>query len=144
MKDIVSLIFDNNFTEAKEKLEAIINQKIEEKIFEKRVELVSEMFDELDCDLNIEELDEAKNVQRSGRTKVVRVRVRGGKVQTRKKFSAIQGYTLRGGKLVRMSSQEQQKRKLGARKAKFKRRAKLQQALRKRQRSLSKRKAMGI
>ena len=90
MKDIVSLIFDNNFTEAKEKLEAIIDQKIEEKLFEKRVELVSEMFGELECDLNIEELNEAKS---TGRIKVVRMRIRGGKVQTKKKFSAVKGYT---------------------------------------------------
>jgi hypothetical protein len=144
MKEIVTLIFEGKLTEAKERLEEFINQKIEAKLFEKRLDIIHEMYDGLDCDLNIEELDEGKNVQRSGRVKVVRVRVRGGKVQARKKFSAVKGYTIRGGKMVRMSSQEQQKRKLGARKAKFKRRAKLQQALRKRQRSISKRKAMGI
>ena len=144
MKEIVNLVLEGKLIEAKEKLEQFINQKIEAKLFEKKLSLVYEMYDELDCDLSIEELNEAKNSQKAGRVKVVRVRVRGGKMQTRKKFSAIKGYTIRGGKMVRMSSQEQQKRRLGAVKSRYKRRAKLQQALRKRQRSIGKRKAMGI
>lgn len=144
MKQIINLIFENKLVEAKEKLEEFINQKIQAKLFEKKLDLVYEMYSDLECDLNIEELKEATNIQRSGRIKIIRVRVRGGKVQAKKKFSAVPGYTIRGGKIVRMSSQEQQKRKLGARKAKFKRRAKLQQSLRKRQRSISKRKAMGL
>ena len=144
MKEIVNLVLEGKLIEAKEKLEQFINQKIEAKLFEKKLSLVYEMYDELDCDLSIEELNEAKNSQKAGRVKVVRVRVRGGKMQTRKKFSAIRGYTIRGGKMVRMSSQEQQKRRLGAVKSRYKRRAKLQQALRKRQRSIGKRKAIGI
>jgi hypothetical protein len=144
MKEIVNLVLEGKLIEAKEKLEQFINQKIKAKLFEKKLSLVYEMYDELDCDLSIEELNEAKNSQKAGRVKVVRVRVRGGKMQTRKKFSAIKGYTIRGGKMVRMSSQEQQKRRLGAVKSRYKRRAKLQQALRKRQRSIGKRKAMGI
>lgn len=88
-------------------------------------------------------IDEA-NVQRSGRLKIIKARVRGGKVQRRKKLSAVKGYTLRGGKLVRMSPTERRKRKLGARKAKIKRRRTLNRALMKRRRSLIKRKALGL
>ena len=88
-------------------------------------------------------IDEA-NVQRSGRLKIIRARIRGGKVQRRKKLSAVKGYTLRGGKLVRMSPTERRKRKLGARKAKIKRRRTLNRALMKRRRSLIKRKALGL
>ena len=79
-----------------------------------------------------------------GRTKVIRVRIRKGKVQRRKKFSAVKGYTIRGGKMTRMSSQEKLHRKMAARKARFKRRAHLKQALRKRKISLRRRKAMGL
>jgi hypothetical protein len=43
-----------------------------------------------------------------------------------------------------MSASERRKRKLGARKAKFKRRSKMSQILRKRRMSLRKRKAMGV
>lgn len=84
------------------------------------------------------------NVMKLGRTKVVKVRIRGGKVQRRKKVSAVKGFTLRGGKLVRMSPAEKIRRKQGARKAKVKRRAKLARSLIKRRRSLMKRKSMGL
>lgn len=84
------------------------------------------------------------NVQRMGRVKLIKARVRNGKIQRRKKLSAVKGYTLRGGKLVRMSAAEKQRRKLGARRGKVKRRAKKAQMLRKRKRSLMKRKALGL
>jgi len=79
-----------------------------------------------------------------GRTKVVKVRIRGGKVQRRKKLSAVKGFTIRGGKMVRMKPAERLRRKMGARKAKIKRRAKLARSLIKRRRSLQKRKSMGL
>jgi len=84
------------------------------------------------------------NIQKFGRTKLVRVRVRGGKVQRRKKFSSVPGYTFRGGRLVRMSALERRKRKLGARKAKIKRKSKLNQILRKRKMSLRRRASLGV
>jgi hypothetical protein len=84
------------------------------------------------------------NVMKVGRTKVVKVRIRGGKVQRRKKVSAVKGFTIRGGKLVRMSPAEKMRRKMGARKARVKRRAKLARSLIKRRRSLMKRKSMGL
>jgi hypothetical protein len=72
------------------------------------------------------------------------LRVRKGKVQRRKKFSNAPGYTIRGGRLVRMSSIERMHRKRGARRAKFKIKAKRNQILRKRKISLRKRRAMGL
>jgi len=72
------------------------------------------------------------------RIKRIRVRIRNGKVQRNVKKSGVKGYTLRGGKLVRMSAQEKLHRKRGARKGKIKRRAKLARALMKRKRSLRK------
>lgn len=84
------------------------------------------------------------NVMKVGRTKVVKVRIRGGKVQRRKKLSAVKGFTIRGGKMVRMNPSERLHRKMGARRAKIKRRAKLARSLIKRRRSLLKRKSMGL
>jgi hypothetical protein len=78
------------------------------------------------------------------RVKVVKARIRGGKVQRRKKVSNVRGYALRGGKLVRMSAAEKRHRKLGARKGKIKRRAKMARALIKRKRSLKKRASLGL
>jgi hypothetical protein len=84
-----------------------------------------------------DELEEA-------RIKIVKARVRGGKIQRRKKVSNVAGYTLRGGQLKRMSPMERRRRKLGQRKGKIKRKAKLQRALMKRKRSLMRRKSIGL
>lgn len=84
-----------------------------------------------------EELDEA-------RINIVRARVRGGKIQRRKRVSNVPGMTLRGGNLKRMSAAERRRRKMGARKGKMKRRAKLSRSLMKRKRSLQKRKSLGL
>jgi hypothetical protein len=77
------------------------------------------------------------------RTKIVRVRIRNGKVQRRKKVSNVKGYTIRGGRLQRISTQERMNRKRGARRGKIKRRAKLARSLMKRARSLRRLKSLG-
>lgn len=93
-------------------------------------------------------LDEARkkrsNVQKMGRLKLVRARIRKGKLQRRKKVSGVKGFALRGGKLKRMTASERRKRKMGARKAKFKRKAKAARIKIALRRSLRKRKAMGL
>jgi hypothetical protein len=78
------------------------------------------------------------------RINIVKARIRGGQIQRRKKISNVPGMTLRGGKLQRMSAAERRRRKMGARKAVRKRAPKMNRALMKRQRSLRKRKALGI
>ena len=78
------------------------------------------------------------------RIKRIRLRIRGGKIQRNVKSSGVKGFTLRGGKLVRMSSQERQHRKRGARIGKTKRRAKMARAMIKRKRSLRRRHQMGM
>lgn len=84
-----------------------------------------------------EELDES-------RFKIVRARIRGGKVQRRKKVATVKGMTFRGGKLVRMSPAERRRRKLGQRRGKMKRKSKLSRTLMKRRRSMIRRKSMGL
>lgn len=88
---------------------------------------------------NMEEetLDEA-------RFKIVKARIRNGKVQRRKKVSTAPGLTFRGGKLTRMSPTERRHRKMGQRRGKLKRRAKMSRTLRKRTMSLRKRSRLGI
>ena len=84
-----------------------------------------------------EQIDEA-------RFKIVKARIRGGKVQRRKKVATQPGMTFRGGKLIRMSPAERRKRKLGARKGKMKRRGKMAMIKRKRQMSIRKRERLGL
>jgi hypothetical protein len=92
----------------------------------------------------VREIIAEANVQKMGRKKLIRLRIRGGKVQRRKQFSAVKGYTIRKGKMVRIPPSERLKRKLGARRAKIKRRAKMARALLKRKRSLRKRRSLGL
>lgn len=84
-------------------------------------------------------------VKKTGaRIRRIRSRIRGGKVQRNIKKSGIKGYSLRGGKLVRMSAAERLHRRMGARKGKLKRRAKMARILLKRRRSLSRRHSLGL
>ena len=114
-----------------------INEIFEEKLNNLKLRIVAEDYDP---DLFLPEA----NIMRMGRTKLIRLRIRKGKVQRRKKFSAVKGYTIRGGRMVRMSSLERLHRKRGARRAKIKIKTKRNQILRKRRMSLRKRRAMGI
>lgn len=140
MQNFVSKLLQNKIVEAKGVLNQRINDLVTEKLNQIKIRLASEMYDDFEVE---EEISEA-NVQKMGRTKLIRVRFRGGKLQRRVKKSAVPGFTIRGGKLVRMLPQERRKRKMAARRSKFKRRAKLRQALRKRTLTLRKRKAMGL
>lgn len=140
MQNFVSKLLQNKIVEAKGVLNQRINDLVTEKLNQIKIRLASEMYDDFEVE---EEISEA-NVQKMGRTKLIRVRFRGGKLQRRVKKSAVPGFTIRGGKLVRMLPQERRKRKMAARRSKFKRRAKLRQALRKRSLTLRKRKAMGL
>jgi hypothetical protein len=133
---IVENFLSGNLTEARKLIDERIKELFEQKLEIIKQRIVSEESEKLG-------LTEA-NVQKMGRTKLIRVRIRGGKVQRRKKFSTVPGYTIRGGKLIRMSSQERRLRKMGARRAKIKMRSKKSQILRKRKISLRKRKAMGV
>jgi hypothetical protein len=133
---LVDSFLSGNLKEARK----LIDERIKE-LFEQKLEIIKERIVAEESEkLGLTEA----NVQKMGRTKLVRIRIRAGKVQRRKKFSSVPGYTIRGGKLVRMSSQERRHRKMGARRAKIKLRSKKNQILRKRKISLRKRKAMGV
>lgn len=140
MQDFVSKLLQNKIVEAKGVLNQRINDLVTEKLNQIKIRLASEMYDDFEVE---EDLSEG-NIQKMGRTKLIRIRFRGGKLQRRVKKSAVPGFTIRGGKLTRMTPQERRHRKMAARRSKFKRRSKLRQALRKRQMSLRKRKAMGL
>ncbi|MAL45953.1 hypothetical protein, partial [Hyphomonas sp.] len=72
-----------------------------------------------------------------------KVVVRGGK-KIRKKVTTKSGYRMAGGKQVRMSASEKRKRAKGAKKAARKRRGRMAGILRKRKRSLRKRKSLNM
>lgn len=146
MRNFVEKLLSGSNINAREILEQKIRVLIDEKLNQIKVRMATEMYDEIgvEVDFVTEDILDEANVQRMGRTKLIRLRIRGGKIQRRKKLSAVKGYTIRGGKMIRMSAQERRHRKMAARRSKFKRRAKLRQALRKRKLSLRRRKAMGL
>lgn len=138
---IVSSIINSRYSDAKKLLET----RIEEIFYEKLEEIKERLVDEIYGDYE-DSLDESilHNIQKIGRAKLIKIRIRGGKVQRRKKLSAAKGYTIRNGRMVRMSTTELRNRRMGARKAKIKRRSKMNQILRKRKVSLRKRRNIGL
>jgi hypothetical protein len=78
-----------------------------------------------------------------GRVKIVKFRIRNGVIQRRKKVSNVAGYTMRGGKMTRMTAAERRHRRLGQKRAKIKKRAKMARINMKRKRTMLKRKRLG-
>lgn len=84
------------------------------------------------------------NVMRQGRTLLIRRRIRKGKLQRNVRKSAVRGFTLRKGKITRIPVSKRIKMRITQKRASRKRKAHLQQTLRKRKLSMRKRKSMGI
>ena len=78
------------------------------------------------------------------RIRLIKARVRAGKVQRRVRKSSVKGYVLRGGVLKRISTTERIHRKIAARRAKYKRKAKMARIVIKRKRSMRRRTMLGI
>ena len=156
MTKIVETIANKDFTSAKnlvnEKLQSIAERKMMEvkkmiaakKVVEQEQDFViKHQTDDRRERLKREITEEVEQIDEA-RFKVVKARIRGGKVQRRKKVATQPGMTFRGGKLIRMSPAERRKRKLGARKGKMKRRGKMAMIKRKRQMSIRKRERLGL
>ena len=157
MTNLVEHIISKNFDEANslvaEKFELIMRSKLHEmkkmvaakSVEEQNLPMHDRYPDEASkvrADIKEEELEEEQLDE--ARFKIVKARIRGGKIQRRKKVSNVPGMTFRGGKLTRMSPTERRRRKMGARRGKIKRKAKMSRALMKRKRSMMKRRSMGL
>jgi len=150
-KKLLESIISNDYNDANENLSDLFVEILRNKLVEAKkivaakygVAELAEALESFKSSWEEEQIDES-NITKMGRLKLIKARIRGGKVQRRIKKSAIAGLTLRAGKLIRMSPTEKRRRKMGARRAKIKRRAKLARSLQKRRRSLNKRKALGL
>lgn len=157
MTNLVESIAAKNFDEANsivaEKFELIMRSKL----LEMKKIVAAKSVDEQNLPMNKRYPDAASKVRADikeeeleeeqldeARFKIVKARIRGGKIQRRRKVSNVPGMTFRGGKLTRMTPQERRRRKMGARRGKIKRKAKMSRALMKRKRSLMKRRSMGL
>ena len=137
MRQLVDNIFLGQLTEAKEDIFNRIEELVEQKLDLLELEVADKLSEELDT------IFETQGVQKMGRRKIIRARIRKGQVQRRIVKSNQPGYEMKNGRLVRMSYQERRHRKMGARLAKFKRRAKMAQSNIKRQRAAMRRQGLG-
>ena len=147
MKELVSKLLSDKIEEARNILDLKIKDLIEEKINQFKIQIATSMFGDTGVEMYFEETNstvQKSNVQKMGRTKIIKFRVRKGKIQRRRKFSTVKGYTVRGGKMTRMMPAERRHRHIASIKSKFKRKAKLVITLRKRRISLRKRKSVGL
>jgi anti-sigma28 factor (negative regulator of flagellin synthesis) len=157
---LVEAIDSKNFESANGLLAEKFHAIMERKMFEVKKMVAAEMCgqgsgfattkNQKMVDQGVLEEDEPKVTQGTeqevseARVAIIKARIRGGKVQRRKKVSNVPGFTLRGGKLTKMSATERRRRKLGARKAARKTKQKQSQSLRKRKLSLMKRSRLGL
>lgn len=131
-RKIIESIANKDYVEAKKAISEKLTTLAEQKKLEVKKMIAARLHEDE------ETLDEATRI------KIVRARIRNGKIQRRKKVSNVPGMTLRSGRLTRMSPTERRNRKLGQRRGKLKRRAKKSQMLRRRKLSLMKRSRLGL
>lgn len=80
----------------------------------------------------------------AGRFKIVRAKVRAGKILRRHKEATRSGYTMRGGKVTKMSPKERMNRRRSQLKGKRKRKAKANQSRRSTKKAMRKRRMIGL
>lgn len=133
--NLVEAIVSKNLNKAKEIFEQMMDTVVYDLLAEQK-KIVA--MDYVWQDLEEEVLEEGKP-----RIQIIKARVRNGKIQRRKKVSGAVGYKMQGGRLTRMSPAERRRRKLGQRSGRIKRRQKMVIALKRRKRSLLRRRAFG-
>lgn len=119
------------------------NAILEERITIVLAKRLLEMKKAIAAEIIEEEVEEEEQLDEA-RIRIVKARIRNGKVQRRKKVSNVKGYTMRNGKMTRMTPGERRRRKLGQKRGKIKRRAKMSRTRMKRKIALRKRKMLGL
>ena len=137
--DIIKHILLGQLAEAKAAISEELDHNARCKLIEVRKMIAARDFalDELAEKYEVIQMDEA-------RFKIVRARIRAGKVQRRKKVASQKGFTIRGGKVTKMSPKERRTRTLAQRKGARKRRGKVVRAKVNTKRALRRRKALGV
>lgn len=139
---MINSIINNNIVEAKSNIFAIMNGILTERLEDVKQYAIAGMFE------SVEQIDETQNVIRLGRTKLIRRRIRrkNGKIVVQRNIrrSAVKGFTLRGGKIKRITAMQKITMKRAQRRGAIKRRAHKQQILRRRMISIRRRKSLGI
>jgi len=133
---IVKNILTGNLSEALEKIEDKLFLSAQRKLTEVRKMIPAADF--------LPEEEEILIALDESRFRIVRARVRHGKILRRHKEATRKGFTMRGGKVTKMMPRERRNRKLAQRKAAKKRRGKLSRSRMNMKKALRKRRAMGL
>ena len=129
--EIIEHIIKGNLEEAKSLIFEQLANNIAKKLASRRRIIGTQFFKEA-------------NVMKMGRTKLIRRRIRQGKVQKNIKKSAVKGYTLKAGKLRRITAIQRVHMSRTQKRAARKRKTHIRTTVRKRARSILRRKTMGI
>lgn len=132
---LIGHIANKDYTAANAILEERITIALAKRLLEMKKAIAAEIIEE--------EVEEEEQLDEA-RIRIVKARIRNGKVQRRKKVSNVKGYTMRNGKMTRMTPGERRRRKLGQNRGKIKRRAKMSRTRMKRKIALRKRKMLGL
>jgi hypothetical protein len=131
--NLIESILSGDLSTANKLFAVRLSRILAEKINDRKVDVTDSIISE-----------KIQNVRRIGRVKLVRMRIRRGKLQRRRKVAAVKGFTIRKNKVIRMKPKERLHRRMAARRAKIKRKAKKATILRKRKMAFRKRAALGI
>ena len=129
--EIIEHIIKGNLEEAKSLIFEQLANSIAKKLASRRRIIGTQFFKEA-------------NVMKMGRTKLIRRRIRQGKVQKNIRKSAVKGYTLKAGKLRRITAIQRVHMSRTQKRAARKRKTHMRTTVRKRARSILRRKTMGI
>ena len=129
--EIIEHIIKGNLEEAKSLIFEQLANNIAKKLASRRRIIGTQFFKEA-------------NTIRMGRTKLIRRRIRKGKVQKNVRKSAVKGYTLKAGKLRRITAIQRVHMSRTQKRAARKRKTHMRTTVRKRARSILRRKTMGI
>lgn len=146
LSDIIDSIFSQNLLKLTEQVSENIGERLDRMYVEMRQQYAVANYG-MDYDEEyklVEDLDEAAAKPTGRRFKIVRVRIRKDAIQRNKKVATQPGYTLRGGKIIKMTPMERRRRRRGQRIGKIKRRAKESRSKIKYRRSIRKRNALGV
>ena len=87
MKELVSKLLSDKIEEARNILDLKIKDLIEEKINQFKIQIATSMFGDTGVEMYFEETNstvQRSNVQKMGRTKIIKFRVRKGKILRRR------------------------------------------------------------
>jgi hypothetical protein len=140
---LINAILEKRFHDASKILAEKLAIKKEKALIEQKKIFVAEniqLYDDEEIEFDLYE---------AARIKIVRARIRNGKIQRRKRVSNVKGYTMRKkgkgpARLTRMSPTERRKRRMGQRRGKLKRRQKAARIRIRMRRANMKRKALGL